>query len=182
MTNHVVQKFFGPSTFTLLFLRTVQFGSKCRPRSFYSLIKIWWNFNWAEFLWINTNFSFEVSSYFGQSVDRLLCCKWTSRLAWERKITFDITLWHMTCDYKVQWHFPSSFYLSNISQNFPTAAKLSFSAKLSNFKRNFPTSRSYQLPVPTTRIPRVDTVQMKWCRVVFSKFKSEHLILISKMT
>ena len=33
------------------------------------MTKIWWNFNWAEFLWINANFSFEVSSYFDQSVN-----------------------------------------------------------------------------------------------------------------
>ena len=35
----------------------------------YSLTKIWWRLNWAEFLWINANFSFEVPSYFGQTVE-----------------------------------------------------------------------------------------------------------------
>ena len=34
----------------------------------YSLTKIWWHFNWEEFLWINANFSFEVPSYFGRTV------------------------------------------------------------------------------------------------------------------
>ena len=33
----------------------------------YSLTRIWWNFNWAEFLWINGNFSFEVPSYSGHT-------------------------------------------------------------------------------------------------------------------
>ena len=30
----------------------------------YSMNWIWWNFNWAEFQWINGNFSFVVSSIF----------------------------------------------------------------------------------------------------------------------
>ena len=29
----------------------------------YSMNRIWWNFNWAEFQWINRNFSFGVPSY-----------------------------------------------------------------------------------------------------------------------
>ena len=32
------------------------------------MTKLRWNFNWAEFQWINGNFSFKVSSYFGHTV------------------------------------------------------------------------------------------------------------------
>ena len=34
----------------------------------YSMNRIWWNFNWAEFQWINGNFSFGVPSYSVHSV------------------------------------------------------------------------------------------------------------------
>ena len=37
----------------------------------YSLTKIWWHLNWAEFLWINVIFSFEVPSYFDQTVNSI---------------------------------------------------------------------------------------------------------------
>ena len=56
---------------------------------YYSLTKIWWNFNWAEFLWINANFSFEVSSYFGQSVKYFLI---TFFLNWVFKL-LKFTIW-----------------------------------------------------------------------------------------
>ena len=34
----------------------------------YSMNRIWWNFNWAEFQWINGNFSFGVLSYLVHTV------------------------------------------------------------------------------------------------------------------
>ena len=37
---------------------------------YYSMNRIWWNFNWAEFQWINGNFSFGVPSY---SVHTVYC-------------------------------------------------------------------------------------------------------------
>ena len=36
----------------------------------YSMNRIWWNFNWAEFQWINENFSFGVPSYSVHTVGR----------------------------------------------------------------------------------------------------------------
>ena len=39
-----------------------------KRNSIYSLTKIWWHLNWAEFLWINAIFSFELSWYFGLTV------------------------------------------------------------------------------------------------------------------
>ena len=46
-----------------------QIWSMLTSTQVYSLTKIWWRLNWAEFLWINANFSFEVPSYFDQTVE-----------------------------------------------------------------------------------------------------------------
>ena len=46
-----------------------------RENSEYSMNRIWWNFNWAEFQWINENFSFGVPSYSVHTVSTHL---WTN--------------------------------------------------------------------------------------------------------
>ena len=38
----------------------------------YSMNRIWWNFNWAEFQWISGNFSFGVPSYSVHTVVQVL--------------------------------------------------------------------------------------------------------------
>ena len=40
------------------------------------MTRIWWNFNWAEFQWIN--FSFEVPSYSGHTVRVVFSQQWCS--------------------------------------------------------------------------------------------------------
>ena len=58
------------------------YSIKCEPKIFtceifqilqnkYSMNRIWWNFNWAEFQWINGNFSFGVPSYSVHTVVRI---------------------------------------------------------------------------------------------------------------